>query len=316
MPRVCLVFLWIDSRWGVQDQPGRSVCAECAAAPGDVSGELGERPYTETTMTSTRTLLFLAATQLVACADVDAVDATPFSGEIETENGEPSTEQSVEWSTESGTEGAGDPWQSDPFEGPETDEGEAGFDDEEFGETEETEESENMDGGATTTSGSIDTGPDIGGGAQACTENELRIQADDGMPLATFTQFVFHDDGESVWMYGFEDIQGADACDWAASPADAAGYVISIEVSGELSVGAEKAWMDDDDTDDAAEVRIENAGTNDLIEAENESGALTVDRYAAGNIIVMSGFDGTFDDGSYVVDGDIHACYCGSAVVE
>lgn len=264
-------------------------------------------------MTSTRTLFFLAATQLVACADVDA---TPFSGEVETETGEPSTEQDIEWGTEPGTEGAVDPWHSGPTERPETEEEVEESPDEEFDENEETEDSEGMDGVGTSTNGSIDTGPDVGGGARTCTENELRIQADDGMPLATFTQFVFHDDGESVWMYGFEDIQGSDACDWAAAPADAAGYVISIEVSGELAVGAEKAWMDDDDTDDAAEVRIENAGTNDIIEAENDSGTLTVDRYAAGNILVMSGFDGTFDDGSYVVDGDIRACYCGSAVVE
>ena len=313
---MCFAVSPVDSRRGVQDRLGRSVCAECAPPSGDVTGESAERPHTETTITSTRTLLFLAATQLVACADVDAVDANLSPGQVESDNGEPSTEQSVEWGTESGAEGAGDLWQSDPSERPETDEDEAGFDDEEFDETEEAEESDELDGVATTTSGTIDTGPDTGGGARACGENELRIQADDGLPLATFTQFVFHDDGESVWMYGFEDIQGSDACDWAASPADAAGYVISIEVSSELSVGAEKAWMDDDDTDDAAEVRIENAGTNDLIEAVNDSGALIVERYAAGNVIVMSGFNGSFDDGSYVVDGDIHACYCGSAVVE
>jgi hypothetical protein len=269
-------------------------------------------------MTRTRTIFFLAALQLAACA---ATDETTLRADGPIDDAElQSSETLSDSDTEYTSSGAGDDGLLNPSVQPGPGDEDGDFDEEPDQDLEEVdEEAEEVDE-ETEEEGSAMAGIGDGIGdsdpSEACNENELRVQGPDGLPLATFSRFVFQDDGESVWMYGFEDIDDADACDWAASPADAAGYVISIEVTGDITAGAEKAWMDDDDEDDAAEVRIENSGTDEAVEAENDSGALIVVGYSAGSSLRLTGFNGSFDDGSFVVDGDIRACYCGSALVE
>ncbi len=288
-------------------------------------------------MTSYRTLLFLGATLTIACeasergqqADPD----TPAPSETELVDAE--AERAPEDEAQSGFDGEY-PLPSDaPV--PDEDDGYTGDGDRDAEEEGDvagdgepgSEEDAGFDHG-TETSGfdsPIDDGRPGGGDEDGededgedepadCEQNEVRVQTADGAPLATFSRFVFQDDGETIWLVGYETGDTSDACDWASSPSDAGGYALSIEVTGDRSAGAEKTWMDDDDVEDAAEIRIENGGSGYSIEAENDSGSLTVDSYAAGEALELSGFTGQLSDGSFVDDGAISACYCGSMVVE
>ncbi len=162
------------------------------------------------------------------------------------------------------------------------------------------------------TDGTTDTPEDDGTEPiEPCASNTLEVQGSDGMPLATFSRFVFHDDGDSIWVMGFESGDSSDACEWAADLTLAAGYTMSIELTGDRVDGTEKTWMDDDNVANAAELRIENGGSTFDIEAENDSGTLVMGAYTAGQSLVLTGISGELEDGSTIDDGTITACYCG-----
>lgn len=117
-------------------------------------------------------------------------------------------------------------------------------------------------------------------------------------------------------MAGFEDTGDGDACTWASEPEQARGFMLSIELSGERTPGVTKPWMADDEADNAAEVRVENAGGGDGAYGEDESGIVELGAYAPGDRLELVGMRGVLSNGMSIHGASLAACYCGTMMVE
>jgi|GEM_PF-4112648 len=270
-------------------------------------------------MTSLRLSLVALALTAAACSPEEGEEGQPpaasTTGEIEEAGDTETASYTGDASGEAPAEGIEPPErpEAEPF--PEPEDGD-GADDSPV--DDDLSEAGIIDGGwdPIGDDDSEDDGTDGGTEEEAgdpCETNEVTFRnADDDLPQQKLNSFVFHDDGATIWIVGYETGESFDACEWAASPEDASGYELMIELTGDRTADSTKTWMDDDDGTNIAELRLENGGSGALAEAENNSGSLVLAAYTAGETLEVSGMTGALDDGSHIEEGTFTACYCGA----